>query len=283
MRSAHNNVNRRTKKNETFALKQKTMKKGGALHALFFTKRERNALAFLFLLFLTQTIYHIFHQKRQQKKWSIESRMMAVWPSFLPVRLEEEEYTNTPKDSSARRPFPSKNKKHFEKKPWAYTSLDPEKEEQNALAPAVSEPTSYPAATLIDLNSADSALLEALPAIGPYLAGKIARYRNALGGFHSFNQLLEIKNFHPETLATIEKYLRIDEERIKPLSINKADVSTLSLHPYLSFTQAKVIVAYRTQHGPYRTPEALQSTILVDAETIKKLQPYLAGSFDAEP
>jgi DNA uptake protein ComE-like DNA-binding protein len=259
------------------------MKKGSGMRALFFTKRERNALFFLFLLFLTQTIYQIINQTRQQKKWSIESRMMAVWPSFLPARMAEEEHTNTPKESPAWQPFPSKNKKHFEKKTWTYPSHEYEKEEQNTLAPSVSEASSYPATALIDLNSADSALLEALPAIGPYLAGKIARYRNALGGFHSFNQLLEIKNFHPETLTTIEKYLRIDEERIQSLSINKADVVTLSLHPYLSFAQAKVIVAYRTQHGPYRSAEALRSTILVDAETIKKLQPYLAGSFNAEP
>ena len=42
----------------------------------------------------------------------------------------------------------------------------------------------------LDINVIDSSVLEKLPGIGPYLAGKIIKYRNKLGGFYNKNQIL---------------------------------------------------------------------------------------------
>jgi DNA uptake protein ComE-like DNA-binding protein len=44
----------------------------------------------------------------------------------------------------------------------------------------------------LDLNAADSAALEAMAYIGPVLAARICRFRNALGGFHAVEQLREV-------------------------------------------------------------------------------------------
>ena len=44
----------------------------------------------------------------------------------------------------------------------------------------------------VDINRADSALFETLPGIGPYFAGKMVHYREALGGYSCKEQLMEI-------------------------------------------------------------------------------------------
>ena len=51
---------------------------------------------------------------------------------------------------------------------------------------------------VLDLNAADSAALEAMPYIGPVLAARICRFRNALGGFHAVEQLREVWGLKPE-------------------------------------------------------------------------------------
>ena len=51
---------------------------------------------------------------------------------------------------------------------------------------------------VLDLNAADSAALEATPYIGPVLAARICRFRNALGGFHAVEQLREVWGLKPE-------------------------------------------------------------------------------------
>ena len=56
----------------------------------------------------------------------------------------------------------------------------------------------------VELNTADSAMLDAVRGIGPYYAKKILRYRELLGGYYSVEQLKEIKMtyFHPIFLQT---------------------------------------------------------------------------------
>ena len=52
-------------------------------------------------------------------------------------------------------------------------------------------PPSYP---ILNLNTADSAELEALPQLGPATARNIIKYRKLLGGFHDIRQLYELYN-----------------------------------------------------------------------------------------
>jgi len=57
----------------------------------------------------------------------------------------------------------------------------------------------------LDLNAATQDELEALPGIGPVLAGRILDYREQIGGFTSLEQLLEVKGIGPKKFAAIRE------------------------------------------------------------------------------
>ncbi|MBN1108862.1 MAG: helix-hairpin-helix domain-containing protein, partial [Bacteroidales bacterium] len=54
---------------------------------------------------------------------------------------------------------------------------------------------------VIELNTCDSAMLEALPGLGPVLSARIIKYRKLLGGYVSAEQLREVYGLSEETFA----------------------------------------------------------------------------------
>jgi len=69
------------------------------------------------------------------------------------------------------------------------------------LAPLVFQP--------IDLNRATFAQLTSINGIGATLAGRIIRYRQSHGPFHTTNELLAIKGIGPQTLQKIAPQLAL--------------------------------------------------------------------------
>ena len=58
-------------------------------------------------------------------------------------------------------------------------------------------------AALVDLNTADQALLESLPEVGPVTAQAILAWREEHGGFTAVQELLEVDGIGPATLETL--------------------------------------------------------------------------------
>lgn len=84
--------------------------------------------------------------------------------------------------------------------------LVPEKGQQTVFA---SPSGTSPSEVAIPLNSADQAQLETIPGIGPVTATAILDHREALGGYESIDQLLDVDGIGPATLDDIRSYLTL--------------------------------------------------------------------------
>lgn len=64
--------------------------------------------------------------------------------------------------------------------------------------------------TPLDLNTATAPQLEALPLLGPALAGRIVAYRKRHGSFPAVDSLIRVPGIGPATLARIRDRLRVE-------------------------------------------------------------------------
>ncbi len=132
---------------------------------------------------------------------------------------------------------------------------------------------------IIDINLADSIEWEKLPGIGPYLTSKILKYRNALGGFFSINQIAEVYGMKPETYDVIKEKIKCDAlsiSSIKKININTIGKDELNAHPYINYRQATILVNYREQHGPYKNIDEIKNTESFTETELEKIKPYLS-------
>ncbi|WP_439481001.1 ComEA family DNA-binding protein [Algoriphagus formosus] len=127
----------------------------------------------------------------------------------------------------------------------------------------------------IPFSEADSITLQVVPGVGPTLAARIIKYEVSMGGFFSKDQLKDIYGVQPEVADRIWEYFEFDGEIRNRLAINDAAVEDLAKHPYISYGQAKVIIAYRNQHGNYEQADDLLKIRIFDPEWIQKIAPYL--------
>lgn len=132
--------------------------------------------------------------------------------------------------------------------------------------------------TFLDLNQTDSIALEQLPGIGAKLAARIIIYRNKLGFYHDKTQIMEVYGMKAEFFQQFSDYVYVanDISKYPHIQINTAEVSELGRHPYVGFTLAKRIVAYRTQHGKFKQLGDLMNIKEVEKTTWEKLLPYLS-------
>ncbi|NUM31419.1 MAG: helix-hairpin-helix domain-containing protein [Bacteroidetes bacterium] len=128
---------------------------------------------------------------------------------------------------------------------------------------------------IVEINSADSATLIKIKGIGPYLASKIIKYRNALGGFVNLNQLYEIYSLKKEMVDVFASQIKFDLSFIKKINLNTAEYNDLKKHPYLNGREAWAIIKYRSQHGLFNQIEDLKQVAILKPETIEKIKPYI--------
>jgi len=124
----------------------------------------------------------------------------------------------------------------------------------------------------VDANTADTTTLRRIPGIGEHTSNAIVRYRSRLGGFHSVNQLMEIKMMSPELLKWFSVAPASPVSKIK---INEASFQVLNAHPYISYHQTRALLQYIRLYGQVKDEKALLATDIFSQEEIDKLRPYL--------
>ena len=129
--------------------------------------------------------------------------------------------------------------------------------------------------SLIDINTADTSAFIFLPGIGSKLAARIVTFREKLGGFHSVEQVGETYGLPDSTFQKIKQYLKLDNVLIKKININTATVDELKAHPYIKYSIANPIVAYRNEHGSFSKVEDIKKVMAVTEEIYNKIIPYL--------
>lgn len=144
----------------------------------------------------------------------------------------------------------------------------------NKLVPPVYSKKAAPG-VIIELNTADSAMLTELHGIGPSFARRIIGYRQRLGGFYRKDQLKEVFGLDSMTFAGLAPQVSVDASYIKKIDINTVTFNELSHFPYLSYKQMNAIIRFRDEHGEYETLSDLENIAIIDNITLHKLKPYL--------
>jgi len=108
------------------------------------------------------------------------------------------------------------------------------------------------------------------------LASRIVTFRDKLGGFYSIEQVGETYGLPDSTFQKIKQYLKLDNPSVKKININTATVDELKAHPYIKFSLANPIVAYRNEHGSFSKIEDIKKVMAVTDEIYKKIAPYLS-------
>ena len=135
-----------------------------------------------------------------------------------------------------------------------------------------------PALRKVEVNTADTNSLVALPGIGPSFARGIVKYRESLGGYHSLDQLAEVYVLKdkPDAVIRLKELLVLDTLMVRHIPINTCTVEQLAAHPYARWKIAKPLIAYRTQHGSFAQLADIKGCALVTEEVFLKLAPYLS-------
>ena len=127
-----------------------------------------------------------------------------------------------------------------------------------------------------DINLADTARLEAVRGIGEKLSRRIIKYRSSLGGFVRIGQLGEVFGLDSVAMQELMQFAFVAPDFLPDrIDVNTASEKMLEAHPYLSRQEARMIVAYRFQHGRFAAVSDLRKLPTFSDEKVRQLEPYL--------
>jgi competence ComEA-like helix-hairpin-helix protein len=128
---------------------------------------------------------------------------------------------------------------------------------------------------LLEINSADSAALVAVNGIGVKSAVEIMKYRDLLGGFHSVEQISEVKCVTEQNFAKILQQICCDSCEIQKIDINFAAPKEIARHPYMSARALRKIIKQRQLKGGWSRIEEMVEDEILSEDEAKRLAPYL--------
>lgn len=211
------------------------------------------------------------YREQLERIHGLDPQLLARLTPYLQLPSRQERYAT---DRPARRPY-----SETPALPTALAAASTAQPEA-ATAPAAARPGFVRKPRVVqafDLNTADTTTLMQLRGIGRKRAARILETREKLGGFISTAQLADVWGLDPELIDSVARYAHVAPDfQPKPLPINSATPEELRTHPYLGYRLARVVVAFREQHGPFTRVEDLRQIKILDDATYQKLLPYVA-------
>ncbi|HEX2900094.1 MAG TPA: helix-hairpin-helix domain-containing protein [Bacteroidia bacterium] len=128
-----------------------------------------------------------------------------------------------------------------------------------ALAESIAEKGSAKAGIRVELNTADTTLLQTVKGIGPASARRIVKYRALVGGFTQTDQLLKVWGITPENFIRIEEQVYVDTTTAAFAELKKGKFVTHSRPNYPNYAHRNPSGGHGRSHGRQdaaSTPEA---------------------------
>lgn len=128
----------------------------------------------------------------------------------------------------------------------------------------------------VELNSADSAALDALPGIGPYFARQILLYRERLGFYADISQLMDIRGVDTSMLSRLEGRIYIDPASIRHIDFYTMSEDSMAAHPYIGPYAAKGLDRLRrtVPRSQFTISKIIENKILSPAQA-SRLKLYM--------
>jgi competence protein ComEA len=126
-----------------------------------------------------------------------------------------------------------------------------------------------------ELNTTVAEELQLIKGIGPVLSERIIKYRERLGGFHSYTQLDEVYGLKPEVIEELRNQTTLIT-KIRTFDINNDSLKVLIRHPYMNYDLARIILNYRKVHGNFERAEDVRNIKILSDSLYLKLYPYLS-------
>ena len=156
-----------------------------------------------------------------------------------------------------------------------YIIFSPKREAETMVAQPQSKSETTAPKPLVDINIADSVALVAIDGIGPKSASEIIKYRKLLGGYHSVEQLSELKCITESNFEKILHKISCDSFVISKIDVNFAGPKELERHPYVSAQALRRIIKQRQLKGGWSRIEEMTKQNILSEDEAKRLAPYL--------
>lgn len=231
------------------------------LDLFYFSKGERRALILLLFLVVGAWITVVFTRKT-------ESRHMAHYISAKDSIINNDTVRLNDRNLNQKTSAFKKERRGFYK-PW----VGPKKENS-------SYTRKFAKGTVVEINSADTTVLKGVPGIGSTFANRIVKYRNLLGGFCHIEQLKEVYGIDEAKYELLKDWFSVDTAKISKIQINILSAKELAAHPYISFSQAEVMLKLRKRKGKINSWDELRFLEEFQEDDYIRLCSYI--SFDAE-
>ena len=127
----------------------------------------------------------------------------------------------------------------------------------------------------IDINTASAEEWQSLPGINPFLAERIVKYRERIGGFAGSDQVKKTYGISDSVFSLINPYLKTDPSTTPKIDLNTAGFYDLKTKAGIPESVANAILIYRRQYGPFVSVADLRKIVFINDSIFQRISKNL--------